>query len=74
MSQDYDVYHQELLAALTACQERSATQIEKVEASFKCSLDYWGKIQKQVRNTGFQTPAEEIHFFKNIKPRFTAKP
>jgi len=72
MSQDYDVYYQQLLTALAACQEKSATETEKVEACFKCSLDYWGKIQKKVKNKEFQTPAEEIHFFKNIKPRFTA--
>jgi len=72
MSQEYDVYHQQLLSALAACEERNTSEIEKVEVCFKCSLDHWGKLQKQIRKHDFQTPAEEIHFFKKIKPRFTA--
>jgi len=72
MSQEYDVYHQQLLSALAACEERNTSEIEKVEVCFKCSLDHWGKLQKQIRKHDFQTPAEEIHFFKKVKPRFTA--
>jgi len=54
MSQDYDVYYQQLLAALAACQEKSATEVEKVEACFKCSLDYWGKIKKRWKTRSFK--------------------
>jgi hypothetical protein len=72
MSLDYDDHYQQLLAALAACQEKSTTEIEKVEGSFKCSLDHWGKIQKLIRAHDFPTSAEEIRFFKKIKPRFTA--
>jgi hypothetical protein len=72
MSQDYLEYYQQLLTALSQCQEKATNEIEKVESSFKCSLEYWGRIQKQVRKLDFHTPAEEICFFKKIKPRFTA--
>jgi len=72
MSLDYDAHHQQLLTALAICEENAASEMEKVETSFKCSLDHWGKIQRQVRKHEFQTPAEEIHFFKKIKPRFTS--
>jgi len=72
MLQNYDVYHEQMLTALTACEEKATSEMEKVESCFKCSLDHWGKIQKQVKNHDFQTLAEEIHFFKTIKPRFTS--
>ena len=72
MSLDYDEYHQQLLTALAACQEKASTEIECVEASFKCSLDHWGKIQKHIRKQDFLSLADEIHFFKMVKPRFTA--
>jgi len=72
MSQDHDEYYQQLLAALASCEEGAASEIEKVESSFKCSLDHWGKLQKRIKQNGFSSPTEEIHFFKKIKPRFTS--
>jgi hypothetical protein len=72
MSQDHSEYHQQLLEALASCEEMAASEIEKVESSFKCSLDIWGKLQKHIKQNGFSSPAEEIHFFKKIKPRFTS--
>lgn len=72
MSLDHLEYYQQLLAALASCEEGTASEIEKVESSFKCSLDHWGKIQKHIKQNGFSSPSEEIHFFKNIKPKFTS--
>jgi hypothetical protein len=43
-----------------------------IEICFKCSLDFWAKLQKQIKKDGFQSPEEEIYFFKKVKPRFTA--
>src|SRR5262245_36139346 len=72
MLRNYDVYHQQLLAALATCREKAVSQIQEVEICFKCSLDHWGRLQDQVRKNDFQSPAEEIYFFKKIKPRFTS--
>jgi len=72
MSLVHDEYYQQLLAALASCEKEAASEIEKVESSFKCSLDYWSKLQKHIKQNGFSSPAEEIHFFKTIKPRFTS--
>ncbi len=60
MSEDYLEYHQQFLAALAVCQEKAGSEIEKIGSCFKCSLDHWGKMQKQVRLTDFENFAEEI--------------
>lgn len=72
MSQDHLEYYQQLLAALSFCEEGAASEIEKVESSFKCSLEYWVKLQKHIKQYGFDSPAEEIYFFKKVKPQFTS--
>jgi hypothetical protein len=72
MSQDHQEYYEQLLTALAACEEKAASEIEKIESSFKCSLEYWGRIQKEIKNRDFTTTAEEISFFKKTKPKFTS--
>jgi len=70
--QDHLEYYQQLLAALASCEEGTASEIQKVESGFKCSLDHWGKIQKHIKQNGFSNPAGEIYFFKRVKPGFTS--
>jgi len=73
MSPDYQGYHQQLLTATALYQESEKPELEKIEACFKCSLDYWNKVKQLVKEFGFRTTGEEIHFFKKIKPLFTAR-
>jgi RteC protein len=73
MSPDYQEYHHQLLTATSLFQDSGRSDMEKIEACFKCSLDYWGKIKQLVKKHAFQTPEEEIHFFKKVKPLFTAR-
>jgi hypothetical protein len=72
MSPNYLEYHQHLLTATILYQESEKPELEKIEACFKCSLDYWTKVKLGVKEFGFRTTEEEIHFFKKIKPLFTA--
>jgi hypothetical protein len=71
MMTDYLEYYQPLLAVLESHQAQGTPEISCIEACFKSSLDCWSKVQQLVKERGFQTAAEEIRFFKEIKPRFT---
>jgi RteC protein len=71
MSADYGEYYQQLLAAIDSCQQSVGPEMEKIESCFKYSLDYWGKLREQVKGNGFNSDAEEICFFKEVKPLFT---
>ena len=72
MSPEYQEYYQQLLTAFHSHNDSNRTEMERIEACFKSSLDYWGEICKQVRRDGFCNREAEIHFFKVVKPAFTA--
>ena len=68
----YREYYQQLLTAFQSHNEMQRPEMERIEANFKSSLDYWGKVCKRVRQKGFSSEMEEIIFFKDVKPTFTA--
>jgi RteC protein len=72
MPPEYQEYYRQLLAAIDAHQGVARPEMEMIEACFKSSLDHWGRVYRQVRQQGFGTSAEEIGFFKAVKPGFTA--
>ena len=72
MSPEYQEYYQQLLAAFHSHEDAKPAEMEMIEACFKSSLDHWGKVYRQVSQQGFRTSAEEIGFFKEVKPGFTA--
>ncbi len=72
MSPVYQQYHHQLLRAIRIQETREAPESDRVEACFKSSLDYWGKVRELAKGTGFKNKEEEIYFFKETKPWFTA--
>ena len=72
MSPAYQEYYQQLQTAFHSHNASNRTEMERIEACFKSSLDYWGKVCKQVKQDGFCSREAEIHFFKEVKPAFTA--
>ena len=72
MSPEYQEYYQQLQTAFHSHSVSNRTEMERIEACFKSSLDCWGKVCKQARRNGFSNAGEEILFFKEVKPLFTA--
>jgi hypothetical protein len=72
MSPEYQEYYQQLLATIESHQVSDYPEMEKIEACFKSSLDFWGTIRREVKKQDFGNTAEEIHFFKTVKPLFTS--
>jgi len=52
-------------------QRETAPGSEQTEACFKVCLHHWTLVRELVKLEGFAGEAAEIHFFKDIKPRFT---
>jgi hypothetical protein len=46
---------------------------EKMEACFRCGIGHWNQLKEKIKLEGFESDEQEIHFFKNIKPRFTGE-
>src|ERR1700742_5135710 len=72
MSPEFQEYYKQLLAAFHSHEATSRTEMEMIEACFKSSLDQWGKVCKLVKVKGFGDVREEICFFREVKPAFTA--
>jgi hypothetical protein len=72
MPPEYQEYYRQLLAAIGAHQGAARPEMKMIETCFKSSLDHWGKVYRQVSQQGFRTSAEEIGFFKAVKPGFAA--
>ena len=71
MSADYGEHIRQLEAAIDRRLQSCDGDLEKIEKCFKHGMDYWARVQELVKKNGFPTPAEEIFFFREVKPRFT---
>ena len=69
---EYQDCYQQLLADIDAHQGSGRPETEIVEKCFKSGLDHWAKVYKRVSRQGFASKREEIVFFKEVKPGFTA--
>ena len=73
MKLPYLELYQELLNEIDKCAQENAAKTEKqFEASFAVSVRYYEKLKRLALQNGFANTQEEIEFFRNIKPRFTA--
>jgi hypothetical protein len=63
----------ELKHELSIITERAGNIIETSRESSTITLKYINRLKKYINNYQFQDIAEEINFFKNIKPKFLAK-
>jgi RteC protein len=51
----------------------AALPLVVAEAGFQIAAKYWMILQDELANYCFPCESEEIHFFKTLKPRFTAE-
>jgi len=53
--------------------ESDLPEKQKMEDCFRAAIGHWNEIKVLIKSEGFSSDEGEIHFFKNIKPRFTAE-
>jgi hypothetical protein len=68
-----DELFDELKHELSIITERAGNIIETSRESSTITLKYINRLKKYINNYQFHDIAEEINFFKNIKPKFLAK-
>jgi RteC protein len=73
MKENFLQLYKDLAVDLTAILNSGSDREQKMEECFKCCKDYWGRLKEKIKADGFENDAEEIHFFKNVKPRFTGE-
>lgn len=60
-----------MLAGIERCWLLPLPEEKQVEAAFKAAVNSWEVVKKELAHYSFKDKAEEIDFYKNVKPRFT---
>jgi hypothetical protein len=64
--------YQEMLSEVYTSARLDLAPTSRVAYCFKICVEYWTKLKDQVKLQQFADEAEEIWFFKTMKPKFTA--
>lgn len=71
MPKDHNSTYASMTAEIQRILARNGRELDNIEACFMTALRHWEKFKKVVRLQGFENRADEIHFFKYVKPQFT---
>ena len=72
LNADYLELFQSLLNEIDKSSEKNTSAVKQMEICFAASVRYYEKLKRQALNNGFESSVDEIEFFREIKPRFTA--
>ncbi|HVT84905.1 MAG TPA: RteC domain-containing protein [Chitinophagaceae bacterium] len=73
MNQRYEQSYKEMLAEVSKCLRDHLPETEIVAACFWAAKNHWLDLKKEIKQVPFNSEEEEIDFFRNIKPKFTAE-
>ena len=73
MNKKYLQFYDDMQNDLKRFKELDIPELNIIESCFKCTGNHWDNLAKLIRINGFEDKAEEIDFFKNVKPRFTGQ-
>src|ERR1700722_7206859 len=73
MNANFLELYEGLVRDINAILKTSSSDKEKMESCFRSGIDHWNKLKEKIKREGFASEEEEIHFFKNVKPRFTGE-
>ena len=65
--------HNRLVSEIELCKAKKLPADEEIERCFLIAKGYWKTLQERLEGYVFYTTEEEIYFFKDIKPLFTAE-
>lgn len=65
-----EALYENLLGKLLALSRQSITEEKELEAAFGICIDYMKRINGWLKEFQFRSEADEISFFKSVRPRF----
>lgn len=68
----WKAHYQEMLQELDHCRRSDFSSTGRIAYCFKICMDRWQSILRQLSAYAFASEAEEIQFFKTIKPKYTS--
>jgi hypothetical protein len=73
MNKKAEQLYQSMLTDLLYCQQKGMNQQKEIECCFQISNKYWALLKNEVANYVFKNAADEIEFFKRLKPSFISE-
>jgi RteC protein len=68
-----NLLYESLVLDINAILQQDSPDTQKMESCFRCGIDHWNRLKAKIKSEGFASDGEEIHFFKDNKPRFTGE-
>ena len=65
--------YETMLVDMDYCRKKELGMQKEIECCFMIAEKYWSLLQEEVAKHEFKTAADEIIFFKTIKPLFTSE-
>ncbi|TXI80266.1 MAG: hypothetical protein E6Q39_02780 [Crocinitomicaceae bacterium] len=65
--------HRELETEIDNIETEGLPQLEAIKRIIDVVKATMGQLRKHIKDCSFANEADEIHFFKNVKPKFTSK-
>lgn len=72
MKKNFESIYELMLAELKECQCQDLSEADRAEGGYRVALEYWHLVKQKFQRRVMQVDEEEIGFFREIKPRFTA--
>jgi len=73
MNEKYQCLYSDMLKDIARCEAMELPDAEWVTACFWVAHSYWERLKKNIDPDKFSSENEEIEFFRNVKPHFTAQ-
>lgn len=64
--------YQEMVSEVYISRQIDLSATSRITYCFKVCMDYWNRLNEQLKSHSFANEEEEIWFFKSLKPKFTA--
>jgi len=71
MKPQWEHLYAEMLTDINRCKSLDLPETEVLEGCCRIARDHWKVIKEVSMEMGFNTNAEEIEFFRDVKPQFT---
>lgn len=72
MHPKWEPLYDQLLAELAQCRDGDKPEADQAECGYRIAVEYWLLAKQKFMARVMQVDDEEIEFFREIKPRFTA--
>ena len=73
MKQPYKELYTDMLADIERQSDTVLPEEERVASCFWVAKNYWEHLKNHIKDKAFESDAEEIDFFRNVKPKFTSR-